>query len=51
MQKNIALIRKTLQLSKEDRVIAVSALKKTGYEELLCEIEKILEEEDAVYHD
>ena len=44
MQKNIALIRKTLQLSKEDKVIAVSALKKTGCEELLCEIERILEE-------
>lgn len=51
MQKNIALIRKTLQLSKEDKVIAVSALKKTGCEELLCEIEKLLEEEHAVYHD
>lgn len=44
MQKNIALIRKTLELSGEDKVIAVSALKKTGYEELLCEIEKILGE-------
>lgn len=44
MQKNISLIRKTLELSREDRVIAVSALKKNGYEELLCEIEKILEE-------
>lgn len=44
MQKNIALIRKTLELSREDKVIAVSALKKTGYEELLCEIEKILGE-------
>ena len=43
MQKNIAVIRKTLDLSKEDKVIAVSALKKTGYEELLAEIEAILE--------
>lgn len=44
MQKNIAVIRKTLDLSKEDKVIAVSALKKTGYEELLAEIEALLED-------
>lgn len=44
MQKNIAVIRKTLDLSKEDKVIAISSLKKTGYEELLAEIEALLEE-------
>jgi len=44
MQKNIAVIRKTLDLSKEDKVIPVSALKKTGYEELLAEIEALLED-------
>ena len=44
-QKNIALIRKTLELSKEDKVIPVSSLKKTGCEDLLEEIERILEAE------
>ena len=44
-QKNIALIRKTLELSKEDKVIPVSALKKTGCDALIEEIERILEEE------
>lgn len=44
MQKNIAVIRKTLELTKEDKVIPVSALKKTGYEELLAEIEHLLED-------
>ena len=44
MQKNVSLIRKTLQLSPKDKVICVSALKKTGWEQLLSEIESILEE-------
>ena len=44
MQKCISVIRKTLGLSMEDKVIPVSALKRTGYEELLDEIEKILED-------
>ncbi len=35
MNKNIALIRKTLSLEKDDAVIPVSALKKTGQEVLL----------------
>ena len=43
MQKNLSVIRKTLELSKEDRVIPVSALKKTGCEELLALIENLLE--------
>ena len=44
MNKNIALIRKTLELSQEDKVIPVSALKRTGYDVLMDEIEKLLEE-------
>lgn len=44
MQKNISVIRKTLELSKEDKVIPISALKKTGYEQLLAEIEELLED-------
>ena len=44
LNKNISVIRKTLELSAEDKVIPVSALKKTGYDQLLLEIEKILEE-------
>ena len=41
-QKNISLIKKTLGLTKEDRLVVVSALKRTGGEELLAEIEKEL---------
>ncbi len=44
MAKNIAVIRKTLDLSKEDKVIPISSLKRTGYEALLDEIEKLLED-------
>lgn len=43
-QKNIAMIRKTLELSNEDKVIPVSSLKKTGCDVLIEEIEKILED-------
>lgn len=43
LQKCIKTIRQTLKLDPEDLVIPVSALKKTGYEELLAEIEKLLE--------
>ena len=42
--KNIAVIRKTLDLSKEDKVIPISSLKRTGYEALLEEIEALLED-------
>lgn len=42
MGKNLGLIRKTLNLSKEDQLIPVSALKKTGYDELM-------EAMDAIY--
>ena len=40
----IKQIRKTLGLSTDDKVIPVSALKKTGYDELIDTMEKILEE-------
>lgn len=43
VQKNMSVIRKTLQLTADDKIIPVSALKKTGYEQLLSEIEDILE--------
>ena len=39
----MSVIRKTLQLTADDKIIPVSALKKTGYEQLLSEIEDILE--------
>ena len=40
-QKQISVIRKTLGLSKDDLVIPVSALKKTGHEELLDVLEQL----------
>lgn len=43
--RQVKLIRQTLGLKKDDRVIPVSALKKTGHEELLDVIEELLEEE------
>jgi GTP-binding protein len=45
-QKSIQLIRKTLGMKKDDRVIPVSALKRTGQDQLLAAIEKILNKED-----
>jgi GTP-binding protein len=42
INKNISVIRKTLGMSSEDKVIACSALKRTGQDELLNEIEKLL---------
>lgn len=44
MQKCISVIRKTLQLGPEDKVIPVSALKRKGHDKLLSEMEKLLEE-------
>ena len=41
--KNILEIRKTLGMSKADKIIPVSELKKSGHEVLLDEIEKLLE--------
>ncbi len=42
--KQIKLIRNTLGLSPDHRVIPVSALKKTGHEDLLEEMDRLLEE-------
>jgi len=47
MQKCISVIRQTLKLSKNDIVIPVSALKRTGYDALLEVIEEILEEKES----
>ena len=44
MNKNISVIRKALGMKPEDKVIACSALKKTGQDELLDEIERLLGE-------
>ncbi len=44
LAKQIKLIRQTLGLSAEDKVIPVSSLKKTGHQELLNEMERLLEE-------
>ena len=43
MQKCIRQIRSTLKLSEDDKVIAVSSLKRTGHEQLLAEMECLLE--------
>ena len=45
-QKSIQLIRKTLGMKKDDMVIPISALKRTGQDQLLDAIEKILNKED-----
>lgn len=39
-QKNLALIKKTLNLDNDDKIIIASALKRTGAEELLAAIEE-----------
>lgn len=44
MNKKISVIRKALGMKPEDKVIACSALKKTGQDELLDEIERLLGE-------
>jgi len=44
MQKCMSVIKKTLQLGPEDKIIPVSALKRTGHDVLLTEIEKLLED-------
>ena len=43
LNKNIAVIRRELKLKKTDRVIPVSALHKTGTEEVLSAMEEILQ--------
>ncbi len=45
LQKCISVIRKTLNLSPEDKVIPISSLKRSGHDVLLGEIEKLLEEQ------
>lgn len=45
-QKCISVIRKTLGLTAEDKVIPVSALKRTGVDELLEELERIIQESE-----
>lgn len=44
MAKNIGDIRKTLGLSPDDKVIPVSSLKRTGYDKLIEELDRLLEE-------
>lgn len=43
LSRNIQVIRKTLGMEPEDKVIPVSALKRTGWEDLLLEFDRILE--------
>ena len=42
LSKNLAIVRRELELEKDDSLIAVSALKKTGTQQLLDIIEEIL---------
>lgn len=42
LTKNLSIIRKTLDMDKEDKIVAVSSFKKTGYEELLDIIEDLI---------
>ena len=44
MNKNISVIRKALGMKPEDKVIACSALKRTGQDELLDEIDRLVGE-------
>lgn len=44
LQKQINMIRRSLQLAPEDRVLPVSALKRTGQQELLDAMEELLGE-------
>ncbi|MBE6037318.1 MAG: YihA family ribosome biogenesis GTP-binding protein [Clostridiales bacterium] len=41
LQKNLAMIRRSLQCSKEDKIFAVSALKRTGMEALVDELGRL----------
>lgn len=44
MAKSISDIRKTLGLAPEDKVIPISSLKRTGYDKLMEELDRLLEE-------
>lgn len=46
VQKNLARIRRTLGMGPDDKIIAVSSLKKTGVDSLLKEIGTLVEEKD-----
>ena len=48
MQKNMARIRKVLGMNKDDILIPVSALKKTGHEQLLDAMEAVLSAAEGV---
>lgn len=43
LDRQLRLIRQTLRLNSDDRVFPVSSLKKTGYQDLLSELDRILE--------
>lgn len=45
LNRNLQLIRRTLEMSDEAEIIPVSALKKSGKDQLLSAIERIIEEE------
>ncbi len=49
MQKQLKLIRTTLDMDKSDIIVPVSALKRTGHDVLLDEIEKLLDEAKSNY--
>lgn len=42
IEKSKKVIRSTLNMEEEERIICISSLKKTGYDELLNEIERLL---------
>ncbi|MEG1584187.1 MAG: ribosome biogenesis GTP-binding protein YihA/YsxC [Anaerovorax sp.] len=43
MTKNIGIIRRTLGLAPEDKVFPISTLKRTGYDQLMDEMDQLLE--------
>jgi GTP-binding protein len=45
LAKNMQMIRKTLELGESDRILPVSTLKKTGYEDLMQQLDELLSEE------
>lgn len=47
-QKNSKMIRQTLGMGPDDVIIPVSALKRTGHDKLLIEIEKLLENGEEI---
>ncbi len=51
LSKNLSMIRKSLDMEKSDVLIATSSLNRTGTEELLDAIEKILDQNKEVHID